>query len=200
MIKLMESQIPQNYSTGLYSEKDYDLSADHTNIVADILFTGVAQCLGDVKDRKFPSAFVFEANNKDFIAAAIVQYFENKDDPSKPGNWSYTWTWYKDDVPANSKIYRTTQQELSSYFRGVSQGKYGMAFKDVAGITEVNRYLLVQIKKWLDENAKEGEEVGVEEPGIFQASVVIEDGEKVFSLVPEGEIKKLIKDDSAIEV
>lgn len=200
MIKLMESQIPQNYSTGLYSEKDYDLSADHTNIVADILFTGVAQCLGDVKDRKFPSAFVFEANNKDFIAAAIVEYYENEDDPSKPGNWSYTWTWYKDDVPQNSKIYRTTQPELSSYFRGVSQGKYGMAFKDVAGITEVNRYLLVQIKKWLDENAKEGEEVGVEEPGIFQASVVVENGEKVFSLVPEGEIKKLIKDDSAIEV
>ena len=200
MIKLMESQIPQNYSTGLYSEKDYDLSADHTNIVVDILFTAVAQCLGDVKDRKFPSAFVFEANNKDFIAAAIVQYFENEDDPSKLGNWSYTWTWYKDDVPANSKIYRTTQPELSSYFRGVSQGKYGMAFQDVAAITEINRYLLVQIKKWLDENAKEGEEVGVEEPGIFQASVVIEEGEKVFSLVPEGEIKKLIKDDSAIEV
>ena len=196
----MESQIPQNYSTGLYSEKDYDLSADHTNIVVDILFTAVAQCLGDVKDRKFPSAFVFEANNKDFIAAAIVQYFENEDDPSKLGNWSYTWTWYKDDVPANSKIYRTTQPELSSYFRGVSQGKYGMAFQDVAAITEINRYLLVQIKKWLDENAKEGEEVGVEEPGIFQASVVIEEGEKVFSLVPEGEIKKLIKDDSAIEV
>jgi hypothetical protein len=75
-----------------------------------------------------------------------------------------------------------------------------MAFKDVSAITEINRYLLVQIKKWLDENAKEGEEVGVEEPGIFQASVVVENGEKVFSLVPEGEIKKLIKDDSAIEV
>jgi hypothetical protein len=200
MMKLMESQIPQNYSTGLYSEKDYDVSPDFTNTLADILFTGVAMCLGDVKDRKFPSVFVFEENNSDFIAAAIVEYFENEDDPSKPGNWNYTWTWYKDDVPANSKIYRTTQSELSSYFRGVSQGKYGMAFRDVAGITEVNRYFLIQVKKWLDENAKEGEEVGVEEPGIFQASVVIEDGEKVFSLVPEGEIKKLIKDDSAIEV
>ena len=200
MIKLMESQIPQNYSTGLYSEKDYDLPAEHTAIVADILFTGVAQCLGDVKDRKFPSAFVFEENNKDFIAAAIVEYFENEDDPSKPGNWNYSWTWYKEDVPQNSKIYRTTQAELSSYFRGVSQSKYGMAFKDVSAITEVNRYLLVQIKKWLDENAIDGEEVGVEEPGVFQASVVVENGKKIFSLVPEGEIKKLIKDDSAIEV
>ena len=200
MIKLMESQIPQNYSTGLYSEKDYDVSPDFTNTLADILFTGVAMCLGDVKDRKFPSVFVFEENNSDFIAAAIVEYFENEDDPSKPGNWNYTWTWYKEDVPTNSKIYRTTQPELSSYFRGVSQGKYGMAFKDTAAVTEVTRYLLVQIKKWLDENAKEGEEVGVEEEGVFQASVVIENGEKVFSLVPEGEIKKLIKDDSAIEV
>jgi hypothetical protein len=90
MIKLMESQIPQNYSTGLYREKDYDVPSDFTNMVADVLFSGVAMCLGDVKDRKFPSAFVFEANNKDFIAAAVVEYHENEDDPSKPGNWSYT--------------------------------------------------------------------------------------------------------------
>ena len=59
---------------------------------------------------------------------------------------------------------------------------------------------IAQIKKWLEANAVEGEEVGVELDGIFQASVAVENGEKVFSLVPDGEIKKLIKDDAAIEV
>ena len=64
----------------------------------------------------------------------------------------------------------------------------------------VPSYLLVQIKNWLDNNAVEGEEVGVYADGIFQASVVVENGEKIFSIVPDGEIKKLIKDDAAIEV
>lgn len=200
MIKLMESQVPQNFSSGLYNEKGYDVGGDFTNIVADILFTGVAECLGDIKTKDFPVAFVFEENNKDFIAAAVVQYFENKDDKNKPGNWNYCWTWYKEDVPDTARLVRTTDIQLASYFRSVSQSKYGIAFENSAGITEVLRYLLVQIKKWLDENASETEEVSIGEEGIFQASVVVENGEKVYSLVPEGEIKKLIKDDAAIEV
>ena len=48
-------------------------------------------------------------------------------------------------------------------------------------------------KKWLDNNAVDGEEVGVEMDGVFQASVAVENGEKVFSIVPDGEIKKIIK-------
>lgn len=200
MIKLMESQIPQNFSTGLYNEKSYDLSADHAHIVADILFCGVAECLGEIKNKDYPVAFVFEENNKDFIAGAVVEYFENEDDKSKPGNWNYSWTWNKDDIPDNARIIRTTDTQFSSSFRGVSQSKWGIAFRDPAAITEVLRYFLATVKKWLDENANEAEEVGVEDEGVFQASVAVENGEKVFSIVPEGEIKKLIKDDSAIEV
>ena len=48
-------------------------------------------------------------------------------------------------------------------------------------------------------NAKEGEEVNLELPGYFVASVVIDGGEKVMSLVPDGAMKRLIKDDAALE-
>ena len=75
-----------------------------------------------------------------------------------------------------------------------------MAFKDTAAVVEVTRFFLEQVKKWLEENASETEEVGVEQEGVFQATVSVENGEKAFSLVPEGEIKKLIKDDASIEV
>jgi hypothetical protein len=60
-------------------------------------------------------------------------------------------------------------------------------------------YALSQIKKWLDENAKEGEETVIECPGLFQARVGIEGGEKVFAIEADGEIKNIIKDDAAIE-
>lgn len=200
MIALSQTQIPQNFSVGLYNDKGYDVPADLTDAVGDIVFTGVASLLGATKNREFPVAFVFEQNNGDFVAAAIIQFMKNEDDKSKPGSWDYSWTWYKDDVPENARIQKINDPQYTPYFRGVSQGKYGMAFRDTAAVVEVTRFFLEQVKKWLEENASETEEVGVEQEGVFQATVAVENGEKVFSLVPEGEVKKLIKDDASIEV
>ena len=58
---------------------------------------------------------------------------------------------------------------------------------------------MIQLKKWLDENAKEGVEVKIEQDGIFQARVAVENGEKVFAVEADGEVKNLIKDDTADE-
>ena len=60
-------------------------------------------------------------------------------------------------------------------------------------------YALVQLHKWLDENAKEDMVESIELDGVFTARVGVEDGVKVFSIEPHGEIKNLIKDDAAIE-
>ena len=71
----------------------------------------------------------------------------------------------------------------------------------VESIYETTKYVLKTIRKWLDENAVDKEERGVELDGVFEARVAVEEGgEKVMSIEPAGEIKKLIKDDSAIEV
>ena len=200
MVKLNETNIPQNFSTGMYNDKGYDISRDHTSLVADILFTGVSECLGDIKTKEQPVAFVFKKKNDEFIAAAVVQYIENKDDKNQAGAWSYVWTWNQEDVPKNAKLVGPEDANLGVYFRGVSKNKYGAAFRDQAAIIEVTRYFLETLSKWLDENAVDTEEIAVEEPGVFQAAIVIENDQRIKSLVPEGEIKKLIKDDSAIEV
>ena len=61
-------------------------------------------------------------------------------------------------------------------------------------------YLMQMIKKWLDDNADESDTNGVELPGVIQFRVAVENGEKVFSAEPDGEIKQMVKDDKAIEV
>ena len=43
--------------------------------------------------------------------------------------------------------------------------------------------------------AKEGEIVDVEMPGYFKASVAVENGKKIFSIVPDGHMKQLVKSD-----
>jgi hypothetical protein len=74
-----------------------------------------------------------------------------------------------------------------------------MRFKGVSELVDCLIYALTTLKKWLDENAKENVEVSVELDGFFQARVAVENGEKVFAIEPDGEIKNLIKDDAAIE-
>ena len=197
MVKFQETAVPLNYSNGLYNELGYNLSDNHATHVADILFNAVTDALSDCKSKDNPVAFVFEKPNGDFVAGAAVEYVkgEGKD---KTGSWSYFWTWNKDDIPASATIMRATDTANSQYFRGVSISKYAMAFHNTEAIYGVCYYLLYHISKWLDDNADENNEVGIEDPGIFQARVVIENGEKVKSLEVDGEIKKFIKDDSAI--
>lgn len=199
MLKLMETQIPQNYSAGLYNEKAYDLRPEACNKIMDILVNSVTACLADIKSKSNPTAFIFEENNEDFIAAAVIEYIENED-PSQAGSWNYYWTFSKDDVPENSRKVTAADANMSSYFRGTAQAKYSFGFINVEAINEVCRYLMKQISKWLDDNASETEEVGVEQEGVFQARVAVENGEKVKSIEVAGEIKRMIKDDAAIEV
>ena len=87
MLKLNETQIPQNYSTALYNDKGFDLMSSHTDKIVDVLFTGVTTCLADIKNKDIPVAFVFDENNGDFIAGAVAEYVPNEDDASKPGKW-----------------------------------------------------------------------------------------------------------------
>ena len=50
-----------------------------------------------------------------------------------------------------------------------------------------------------NENAKEGELFELEDEGYFLATVGVEDGIIVKSLLPDGPMKTLIKDDATVE-
>lgn len=197
---LMEdSKIPNIYSTGLYSEKGYDIAWEHTNKILDIIINGVTECLADIKSKDYPVVFMFKEGEKNFIAAAILEYYPNEDDPNRPGNWNYSWTFNEGDIPENAMIKTPYDNKLASYFRSVGMNKYGMEFEKVEWLGDCTVYLLKVIKKWLDDNASENEENGVKIDGLVQFRVAVENGEKVTSIEVDGEIKQLIKDDSAIE-
>lgn len=197
-MKLFETTLPMNYSKGLYEEKNYDLAAEHTDKIIDVLFTGTAEALNNNKSKDKPTAFVFDRVDGTIIAAAIVQYFPNEDE-SKPGNWNMVWTFDPSDIPDNSLKLSLENSLTHSYFRSIAGDKYSMNFKNPSCLVDLMVYALEQIRKWLDENAAEDKEVSVEQDAVFQARVAVENGEKVFALEPAGEIKMLIKDDAAIE-
>lgn len=199
MQKFTETAIPQNYSTGLYNEHAYDVVPAIAAKMGNVIFEGISTLLGKTKSKACPKAFIFRDFNKEFLAAAVVEY-EANEDPKQPGAWNYYWTWNEEDVPENADKTDANQAENASYFRGVSQGKYSFGFNNMDAIYTMTTYLMKVIKDWLNANANDKEEVGLELEGVFQARVVVENGEKIMSIEPDGEMKKLIKDDAALEV
>lgn len=197
---LMDTKIPQTFSTALYNEAEWDLPPEHTDKCLYVLVNAVSQCLGAIKSTKNPVAFVFEENNLDFICGAVVEYHENEEDASNPGNWSYIWTFNKEDIPENARKVTISDSGMSSYFRGTASQKYGMGFESQESLLDTMRFLLRTISQWLDDNAKEGEENGVQLDGAIIAKCIVENGEILKSIEPIGEIKVLIKGDADIEV
>ena len=197
-MKINDSTLPHIYSKGLFDEFAFDLAEAHADKICDILFTGTSDALNELKKKDQPVTFEFYKVDGSFVAGAICQYFENED-PEKPGNWSLVWTFDESDIPENAVRYSLNNDQTHSYFRGTAGNKWGIRFKHPEAIKTTLTYMLQQIYNWLDQNAKENEEVTLEQDGVFQARVAVENGEKVFALEPAGEIKMLIKDDAAIE-
>lgn len=199
LLKFMETQIPELYSRGLFDEKGYDLGAAQTDKMAEIYFTGTSNALKDVKSKENPVAFVFDEPNMDLNAAAIVRFIPDESG-SMPGHWNYVWTFNKEDIPEDARIIRLKDTEFQVYFRTIAAQKFVIGFKTPASLVECGNFLMKQIKQWLSDNAKEGEETGVILDGIFQARAAVENNEVVKSLEVIGETKAIIKDDENNEV
>lgn len=197
-MKLSETSMPQNYSRGLLEDKQYDIAPDHTGKFGYILFHGVASLLAANKDKNRPVAFVVDRIDGKVVAVAIVQYFENND-KSNPGSWNMVWSFDENDIPADAKKIYLKDPNSHPFFVSVAANRYNMEFKTEPAIINLLTYFMEILYKWLDENAKPDEEVLIEQDGVFQARVGIENGEKVFSIEPMGEVKMLIKDDASIE-
>lgn len=197
-MKLFDTNLPAMYSKGLFEEKNADLALEHTDKMFDTIFTGAANLLNQSKAVDRATALCFRNIDKSLIAASIVQYFPGETE-NVPGNWSLVWTFDEADIPEGSLIIEFENPQTHSYFRAVAGEKYGMRFEGTAELVDCLTYALLQLKKWLDENAKEGSEVTVEQDGIFQARVGVENGEKVFALEMDGLVKQLVKSDDVIE-
>jgi hypothetical protein len=197
-MNLYDTQLPANWSKGLFEEKCMDLAPEHMDKIFDTLVTGVANLLNNAKSMDKPTAYVVRKVEGPFVVGCVVQFFEN-DDKTNPGNWNMTWTFNENDIPENASVIGIDNAQTHSYFRSVAGQKYGMIFESESSLVTLLIYAFEQLKKWLDENAKEDQEVSIEVEGLFQARVGVEGGEKVFAMEADGEIKNLIKDDAAIE-
>lgn len=196
--KLTDTEIPDHFSRGLFEEKGIDIAPEHMTKILDSAVTGIANLLNNAKSTDKPTAYTITRFDHQFVVACIVEYFDNTD-KNNPGNWSMVWTFDEADIPKDALKIDISNVETHSYIRSIAGEKYGMKYYDESCLVTTTIYGFSQIKKWLDENASESEEIGVEVESLFQARVIVENGVKIFAIEADGEIKNLIKDDAAIE-
>lgn len=193
---LNETSIPVNFTQVMF-EKGVDWNANDTNKMFDIVFFAISDTLGVIKNTEMKTAIAVKNLKGELLLGAVVTYHKNENE-DMPGNWSYEFTFDMEDLK-DARVIDVTDAQFQRQFAAAALNLYSIKFTGATWAHFVIESCVTTLTKWLDVNAKEDEEVEVEEPGYFLASVVVEKGEKIISIVPDGAMKRLIKDDSAIE-
>lgn len=194
--KLEETNIPELVSREM-AANNYSLGATHVGKILKTVMTGASKLLGDLKDIETPKAIAFRRPDGTFVAGAKVEYHKNPDDPDNmsAGNWSYIWTFYEKDLDGASIVDFSSNNQVLSYIITAALKLFNMKFNDNGSCISSIMILLENISHWLEDNAKEGERQTIEYPGAMVASCEIKDGVVVKSIVPDGELKVMIKGD-----
>jgi len=182
----------------------YDIgdNDDRPERLVKAFFAGISSYLSKRKVSKPDEAvaLVLQDTSGVFKFAAIVEYFANVENPDEAGNWGYSFTFYEEDLKDLEK--RKTVKKLlagDDAFKSIMyKAAYdvgGFVFKKDVYIYDACILVTDTILQVLDHEAIDGQVVDIEMPGYFKASVGVENGEKVFSIVPDGHMKALVKSD-----
>lgn len=193
-VKFNETGIGEMYAK-LLNDKNYTFSANFTEKIADILFSGSALLLKDVKSTSQPAAVVIQDLKGEDIFAVVCKYIPGDED-SVAGSWSLTVSFDKNDYKEDeTKIVKLTDSMATVYYFNFALRKYGMQFHATEYITVMLVDLAAIITQFLADNASkatDAEEYVVSIDKIADI-MVNSNGEKAIEI--SAEIKELIKDD-----
>lgn len=197
--KFKETSIPELYSKAL-ADQLLILQPQHADKIYTVLFDAVTEALAKFKDVNVKKGIVFRTLDGTFIAGATISYINDGDmADSSTGQWNYSWTMDEkdfEDIPDAIDVRSNTL--MSQMFGQTAFRLYTFKFCDNDVIAAMMNLCVETIINWLRDNVKDGEPVTLELEGVFAATAEVVDGEIEMSIVPDGKVKQLIKDDLAI--
>lgn len=169
-------------------------------------FATVSAFLSSVKVKKVDEAvaLILQDVSGNFKFAGIVEYHDNEENPEEPGNWSYVMTFDSktiDNLEKNKivKKYLCSSTEFASMLDKVSYDIAGISYVHGSYMLDACLVTIDTLLQILDREATPDQIVDIELPGYFVASVSIENDVKIFAITPDGHMKQIIKDDSALD-
>ena len=192
-MKLKESMLLGNVSQVLKAEM-FNLDSELIPDVLEAIIESSSDFLRMVKSKN-KTALVYKDMKGNFIVAAVVSYNENTEEGQD--NYNYFWTFNEEDV-ADATVYDSSEARVQSLLATRMQESHGLR-PNTNHLVIMTEKILLGLTDYLQENAKEGEEFQLEDEGYFVATVGVEDGVIVKSMLPDGPMKTLIKDDATVE-
>lgn len=174
----------------------WDLSLSECDLVTKTMFNGITDFLNITKTKDTPIVVMVQDVKGEKIAFGCVKYDKSEDNESSDGSWEYFWSFNPDDVPEGATVYVIDQQPVQKV---IAKRGHNMCQMVVGVLNYLSVLCCITfniLHDTLDQmDIAEGDECTIELPGFFEASVSVENGEKVFSITPKEEMKVLIKSD-----
>lgn len=197
MKDLKETSIVSLLSTEL-KLKNFKVEPKDAELPYTITIRAIAEFLGLKKNKKQPVAFVVRNVKDEVLFIAKISCHIPEDENEAP-NWSFEMAFNPEDIDLTGvKEINSTDISFYEILNRTGINMHSVSFESLLCAHTVVEAVFKTLKKWLDDNASADGEVSVGIDGYFVASVGLENGEKVFSIVPDGAIKTIIKDDSAL--
>lgn len=199
-IDFNESSIVNQYGINLCDSLNFVWVDTRTANMYRVLFTAIADVLKTYQNKnKTRIGFKMKDDKGNFMLGAVLNYRKPDESESEDtGNWYLEFTFYEEDMTDLVEEYDNhsdvfvmcANQEL----KNIANGR----FNTIQFMYNILNTCITTLIDWLDVNANEAEEVELTLAGVFTASVAVENGVKVMSIVPGEVIKQVIKADSIL--
>lgn len=195
-MKFSESTLIENF---IVEAKNIGTLLEPTDVlrITETIIAGSTDFLAQVKSKEDAVALTFDNVKGEMVMAAVVEYNDNADGDGQ-GNWNYYFTFNPKDIEGKRR-YQISLTQVHSVIARRGYELCRLRFAAPNFITDYSVIFASLMREFLETNAKDGEEFTVEHEGYFVATSAVEDGVVEKSLLPDGAMKRLIKDDAATE-
>lgn len=196
--ELKETRIPGLFSTEILQKTSLDIPEYEVEKCYNSLFMAMAHYCAMNKSKDTKIALIIRDLKNNFKMAFVVQFIPgDNEEVDNKGNWAITLSLDEKEVE-DAKKYYTTDSGFVYLLSKTTRDMYGFRYAQGEVVPKIIELLIDFLLKWMDEEAKPGEDVEIDLPGflIAQASV---DGDKIIKGITPGEnLKNAVKNDNAL--
>lgn len=201
MSNIIEMKETQMYQTIITEAAliGWDLTPTEADMLTKISFNGITDYLALTKNKGIPQVVLVQDIKGNNIAFGCAQYAQAEDNENEEdGSWEYFWSFNTEDIPENAAIYTIDNEAVQKVIAKRGHNMCRMVVGVLNYLSIITVIIMNAVHDTLDQqNVANGESFTLDLPGFYEASVAVENGEKVFSIAPKEEMKVLIKDDTA---
>lgn len=194
-VEMKETQAYQNMQSEA-ALLGWDITLTEGEMIAKTIFNGITDYLNITKNKDVPVVVLVQDLKGNRIAFGCVEFDKAEDDEESDGSWAYYWSFNCADIPENATVYTIDQEPVQKV---IAKRGHNICYMVVGVLNYLSVLAVITmniVHDTLDQHdLADGDEYTIELPGFFEASVSLEDGEKVFSITPKEEMKVLIKGD-----